>query len=471
MKNYPTLFVLFLGSLVAAMGQAPNSESAPYAGDDSDHGVSRAAGLIDAYTGNLAFTINDLKVAGAVGQYGLAWRREATSRGSGLTPLFGFGHNWAHTWQWEMRAAGTDSDGHNVLVVYEPAGWKYTFSETSPGQWTPAPSVRNLLVSEGNNFRVLRDGAGEVRFTRRVNQNGVTFELSGVLDSGGNAWNFAWEDGRLTRVTEPAGRWLRIAYAELIDPAVSQSRYTMIVDVTASDGQKVVYGYVFPNGSHYPVLSQVTYPDGTAASYSYEEQKTGERPLLTKLRDPRSDKSIWGRVFHYRKEADAAWGQLAEICAESNGVVLQALAKDKKNQRAFAVRQDNGATHYEVFLPGGNIAERVDALGNAKKFEYDAGGRGFRIATTDELGRITRYENSRTGHVLRLTAPDGSVKSWERDPRGRVLAETDELGQRRRYTRDERGRVVSVQHPDGSREESTYNEFGQVLTYRVGLPR
>ncbi len=475
MKKRNALLVLFLSLLLSAMGQSPNAQlnikSAPYGGDDSDHGVSRPAGLIDAYTGqidaytgNLAFGINDLKVSGAVGQYGLSWRREATSRISGLTPFFGSGHNWAHNWQWEMRAIGTDSDGHNVIVICEPAGWRYSFTETTPGHWTPAPSVRNTMLSDGNDFRVLRDGAGEVRFTRHADKNGVTFELTSMIDSVGNAWNFGWEGGRLTSVTEPAGRWLKISYSELAEPGAIQSRYTVVSGVTASDGQKVGYQYAFLGGGHYPVLNRVIYSDGTIASYTYEEQRAGERPLLTKLRDPHSDRSVWGRTFRYRRETDAAWGQLEEINAESNGAVFQAFAKDVKNQRAYAVLQENGATHYETFLPGGNLAERVDALGSAKRFEYDAGGRGFKIAMTDELGRITRYQNSATGQLLRQIAPDGSARSFERDSRGRVLATTDELGRTRRYIRDDSGRVIRMIYPDGSEEVMTYNKFGQVMT-------
>lgn len=467
MKNRNALLVLLLSSILGGFAQSPNpqpdSNQAAFRGDDSDHGISRPTGLIDTYTGNLAFGINDLKVAGAVGQYGLAWRREATSRHSGLTPLFGLGHNWGHSWQWEMRAGGTDSDGRNTLIVCEPAGWRYAFTETAPGQWAPAPSVRNQVFSNGDDFRVIRDGAGEVRFTRHADKNGMAFQLRSMIDSVGNTWNFGWEGGRLTSVTEPAGRWLKISYVELADPRAAQSRYTVVSGVAASDGQKVSYHYEFL-GASFPVLSGVTYPDGATAKYTYEEQRAGEKPLLTKLRDPHSDRSVWGRTFRYRKESEAALGQLAEICAELGGEVLVSFTKDVKNTRAYAIRQDNGATHFETFLPGGNIAERVDALGNSKKFEYDAGGRGFKIAMVDELGRITRYQHSATGHLLRQIAPDGSVQSSERDARGRLLATTNELAQTRRYIRDDLGRAIRMTYPDGSDEVMTYNNFGQVIT-------
>lgn len=73
----------------------------PYSGDDADQGVSRKSPreLVDYYTGNLAFSSHDLKVAGAVGSLGLMWDRHATSRASQQDNFFGLGHNWAHSWQ------------------------------------------------------------------------------------------------------------------------------------------------------------------------------------------------------------------------------------------------------------------------------------------------------------------------------------------------------------------------------------
>lgn len=153
----------------------------PYPGNDSDDGVARVSGLVDHYTGNLAFSTRDLVVSGAVGSHGLSWSRHTTSRTPHAESRFGLGHNWAHSWQWEMMDAGRDGEGRPVLLVHEPQGWEHRFTETAPGQWTPPPSVRDRVVSEGDSFRVLRLDGGEVRFTRREDRKGRSSNWANCL--------------------------------------------------------------------------------------------------------------------------------------------------------------------------------------------------------------------------------------------------------------------------------------------------
>ena len=436
----------------------------PYSGADADHGVSRNNGLVDPYTGNLSFISRDLQVAGAVTEHGFSWGRHATSRASQANHFFGLGHNWAHSWQWELSTAGMDEQGRALLILREPFGRVHRFTEISPDKWESEPSVKDSIVSSGDQFTVLRFDAGEVRFSRVQG----AFVLKEIMDSLGNLVTLSWEQGRLVKITEPAGRWLKVSYGTLGSPTVANggASFTIITQVSASNGQTVGYGYDFPEGLDYPVLTSVAYSDGTVARYTYTVPRPGDRLLLASAFDPRGDLQLRGRVFHYRTEPAAKMGQILKITTEDGGVIYSLSAEIRSGLRGYAVQQDNGATVYKIFNPGGNLAEEIDALGYSKKWEYDAGGRGFLIAATDALARVTRFENDANGNVLKTTYPDGSIKTCERDPRGRLLAETNELGYTRHYTRDERGRVIRVQHPDGSIEETTFNGFGQQVTHK-----
>ena len=428
----------------------------PYPGNDADYGVSRNIGL-DPYTGNYAFASRDLQVAGP---NDLSWIRYANSRTTQSKNLFGMGHNWAHSSQWEMVDAGRDGQGRALLLMREPTGKVHQFTETTPGQWTAAPSVRDRLVSNGDAFRVLRPGTSEVHFTRTQDR----FTLDKLVDPSGNIWKFSWENGLLAQITEPAGRWLKVTYDTITPASKGAASFTVVTQVSASDGQTVRYSYEFLPGEGDPVLTAVAYPDGTIATYTYVRPREGDRLLLAQATDPRGDSELRGRIFHYHSEPEAAAGQVLKITT-TTGEIFQSLVADTKGgERSYEVKENNGAAVYQTYNVGGNLAEGIDALGFAKKHSYDAGGRGFKVTTTDELGRITRFENDAQGNILKTTYPDGTVKSWQRDDRGRVLAETDELGQTRRYFRDARGRVTRVQHPEGSTEEATYNEFGQPLT-------
>ncbi len=453
--------------LTAALSAAAGFAQAPYPGYDSEHGPVTPGVYIASYTGNVHVGTRDLAVAGAVGQHGLGWQRYGNSRTTGATLLFGSGHNWSHNWQWELVEAAPDDQGRAALAVHEPAGAVHRFIATAPGAWQPEAAISQEIVSDGTTFRLLLSGGGEVRFVRQDGgRKKPIYQLQEMLDDAGNRWTLAWQDGRLAQVNEPAGRWLKISYTALAAHGAARGAKssTVISEVTASDGQRVRYDYEFIASVDYPVLTGVTYPDDTRAAYAYTAPRPGDRLLLEQAVDPRGTREMRGRAIRYRTEPDAAAGQVAQVETADGKGIFDVLSADGAEPRSYALKLPNGGAIGTVFHRGGKPTEEIDAHGFAKKHEYGADGRGFKTATTDELGRVTRFENDAKGHIVKTTFPDGSTKTWQRDARGRVLAETDELGQTRRYTRDTRGRVTRVQHPDGSAEEMTYNDFGQALT-------
>lgn len=444
--------------LVTVSLTVPNlSARAPYAGNDADLGVSRIDGLIDAYTGNLAFAVRDLVMAGSVYRGGFGVTRHATSRTQGIARLFGEGHNWAHQWQWELTLSG--AAGSRKVLIREPAGWVHAFTESTTGAWTPAPDGRHQLWEESGDFRLLKSSGEELIFESAKGGTATEFRLAAITDEAGNTCRLDWRAGRLHRVTEPAGRWLEFEYSHAPGGGADAWRITA---VKASDGQTVRYRY----GGDGSLLVGVDYPDGNVATYSYTTVTADGRALLDRADDPRADAAVLGRTFSYWTGVGAEPGQIREVRRTRDDRVLLGLAADADAPRAYALTADNGETRFRRYHPGGNLAEEIDATGHAKRFEYSSGGRGFRSVATDELGRVTRFEHGAFGKVRRQVAPDGSARSWEYDHRGRVLTETDELGQVRRYHRDARGRVVRIEYPDGSAEETDYNEFGQILSRR-----
>lgn len=438
----------------------------PYAGNDCFHGVTRPHGVVDPYTGNSHFSTRDIVVSGAVGSYGLVWGREANSRTTESEPWFGLGHNWTDTWQWEMVDEGTDSQGRPMISVRQPDGWCHIFTETSPGRWWSAPSVGDRIISDGDSFILIRYDGSEVHFVCQQTPAGETFYASEVVDPEGNIWNLSYSAGRLVQITEPAGRWLRITYSTIAAPsaAAGVEPYTVITQVSASDGQVVKYDYSFPDDADYPVLTGVEYPDGTAATYTYEAPHPSARLLLEQAVDTKAPQRIRGRVFHYFSETDAASGQLAEVTTAGTGAILWALKPGDSGQRSYAITEDNGATTYQSYNAGGNLAETIDGLGYAKKYQYDYNGLGFVVVTTDALGNVTREVNAADGRPVKKIRPDGSMSSWARDDHYRVLSTTNELGNTTTYSRDVRGRIVQVSYPDGSTAKFTYNDLGEIVT-------
>jgi RHS repeat-associated protein len=100
----------------------------------------------------------------------------------------------------------------------------------------------------------------------------------------------------------------------------------------------------------------------------------------------------------------------------------------------------------------GNATQRVDALGNTFLSERNAKGLVTRVTTPDPDGvgplpqLVTTYSYDTRGHLTLLTAPDGSVQTWEYDPTfSQVTRYVDQLGRETVYTVDaSTGNVTQV---------------------------
>ena len=443
------------------------AEEVPYPGNDSYYGLT-SGGFPNIHTGNVAFSTQDIVVAGAVGEYGLSFERYASSRSSQMQNMFGLGHNWTHGWQFEMVDAGPDGDGRKVISVRHPFGKVNRFTETTEGKWWSTPNVRDRVISDGDTFTLLIRGGWQAYFVRNHTVKGDVFLFQEAIDSSGNSYKLSYAADNTLQVTAPAGRWLRIEH-ELLSPpnmAPNIAPFKVISRVVASDGQTVTYRYIFPTGADYPVLSGVTYPDGNTATYVYAEQREHTRLLLKQADDPRADSLLRGRMFSYRDEANAALGQIFEVKTAEGGEVLQALAASGDDPRGYMAVQENGARSYHYYLPGGHASETVDAHGFSSRTDYMPDPQGMHITTIDRLAQTTYSRENLAGDLVETEYADGSVRTWQYDAKGRLLVETDELGNKRVYTPDENGRVTRIQHPDGTAEEFTYNANGQILSHK-----
>jgi RHS repeat-associated protein len=283
----------------------------------------------DPYTGNAIRSIPDIVVAGAVGDYPLAFIRTANSRHPGDANYINFedAGGWNHNYNWILDDSPTGL-GQNFqpdsYTVYFPDGRVETFqsanwdtsspcstsapcyrvmrSNTGPSP-TPSPSpagVRERFVpmdpAHGNMtpYLILPDG-GQIRFlaTEHQLQNGFyyyTYQATAVVDPHGLQTTFTYNgNGYLSQVTEPGTeqgrRYLQFTY--------DATRPWRIIQVTANDGRYVTYNYTAYN-EYWNVLSSVVYHFGNTtwtASYRYcaaniYDPNYGMMPLLWTADDP-----------------------------------------------------------------------------------------------------------------------------------------------------------------------------------------
>src|SRR6202453_617593 len=253
MKQKLTQFVRFVTILVpAAVLTFTHSEAGPSCGnsgaDPSGPPTTGSPGDGDpfvAYTGNEYRKIDDLRIWGGVGEHQLTWTRWANSRFVGGQNYFGDGHNWRHSYQWEMADAAPSSSGQAQLEIIYPEGYDNIFTQKTPTStsWTPIKSIEDSLTQSGTNFYLQRKNGFRYHFTKNVAPAGGDYYLmTDFTDAEGNDYVLTYNSAnQVTQVTEPGGRFLQINYTTVnlnkVDFTTVASTSGLVVDGVRLEGQ------------------------------------------------------------------------------------------------------------------------------------------------------------------------------------------------------------------------------------------
>jgi hypothetical protein len=279
----------------------PNGPAGDY------NGSITTAGYMDPFSGNAKRVIDDIVVPGSLGAYPLKWTRYLNTRGIG-TGAFGQGGAWNSSYSWALGiwqqlppqyepgpVGGLGYPDGRTVDLWAAAGGIY--KSITPGLDQVQEDV--VKVGGGNYgagwYDLLLADGGKVKFRpvngiglvplEIVDPYGLTTTLSWV------AWG-NWPGGRLTKVTEPGGRYLDINYIthtwtdnrgylhreHLIDNVKAYDRTggTLIETVRYTYTQGEV-GTIFGSVRVYD-LTGVDYDDGTHATYTYQDANVIENP-------------------------------------------------------------------------------------------------------------------------------------------------------------------------------------------------
>ena len=256
---------------------------------------------------------------------------------------------------------------------------------------------------------------------------------------------------------------------------------TVISSVATSDGRSVSYEYAAEPestglGMLYQLLTGVVYGDGTRADYTYVQPQAAASNLPETLRDPR----YVGEAATIRYEYEPTVLILGRIHRELSGIsggVAIASATYGSGTGPQTVTYANGAVIQFERADGGasyNAATRVNGVGAATNYTYDAGGYGLMTSMTNARGFVTSYSRSIYGNPLSVDHPDGTTESFTRDAREQLLTRTltgpGITPRTTVWTRDSRHRVIRIDHPDSTFETFTYDDatggFGNVASHR-----
>ncbi|HKF67766.1 MAG TPA: RHS repeat-associated core domain-containing protein [Vicinamibacterales bacterium] len=400
---------------------------------------------VDLATGRFIIDKTDFVLSGR-----LPVSVQRTYRSDDTTRIGFFGRGW--------NIAGYDyrltSSTGNTLVLTTPDQSTYQLRPSGSTWISNDPSLLGTVVSRLLNdpvtgaplefsFLMTFKDRSVHRYDRIVgfaNQAG----LSTMTDRNGNVVTITRESpgptqerfGLITRITEPAGRFLTLAY----DTA------GRITGVTDPIGRSVLYTY---DGQGH--LATVTDAAGGLTSYTYD----ASHHLVT-ITDPRT-------ITYLTNEYDAQ-GRVSRQTQADGGVFTFAYTLEGQNITATTITDPRGNATTHRFNSSGFPVSTTDALGQTTTFDY-TNGTNLLISTTDPLGRVTRFEYDTLGNVTTVTDPTGAQRGFTYEPTfNRVTSITNPVTPPTQFGYDTVGNLRTITDPGGKPTTLTYNAAGQPLT-------
>jgi RHS repeat-associated protein len=459
--------------------------------------------------GRITFSVTDLTVPAAGMPITIRRRYDSLER----NVVGDFGHGWSLEMAGPRLEVSPDHDvtitepgtGRRVTFQFTPAAFGFPFSFLYQPAYTPEAGVYGKLSANGCSTLVRTSGgaacylsadpyrptvysytdaygrvytmtaAGRMQSVKDLNGNVLSFGPGGITSSaGGLSVPFARDSqGRITQITDPAGRTFRYDYDAAGDlsavelPGVSEPvRYAYdaghffrsstdprgnaegsatyhpdgrLASLTDAAGHTTRYDYDLAENR-----TIVTYPDGGVASFKY-----AANGLLLSKTDPLNHTT----TYTY----DANRNKLTETNA------LQQTTTHTYDARGnlTSTTDPAGKTQRWTYNQYGTPATATDQLGQTQTTKFDAASNPLSIE--DALGARVAFTWDARGNLLTSADGNGKVTRFTYDAYGNPLTKTDPLGRVTAYTYDAMGRVLTVTDPRGT-TSSTYDALGRLLS-------
>ena len=436
------------------------------------------------------------------------------------TEWFGYAGGWNHNYNWTLEDSprGNAQNFHPVrYTVNFPDGrvetfrivtWDPGYYRVRPGVDTPAQSssagVRERFLPLNTStmlaYLILPDG-GKVKFqATQHSSNGqyyYTYKATAIIDPHGLETSFTYEvvgNGlrRLTRVTEPAGRYLQFSYATANGPRISQ-----VTEYIAGIARRAVQYYY-----SYTMLDRVLYYGNAnwTARYQYTGSNTGQSlpPLLWTCDDPMYPGPMKRIGYEYKPGGPndpnnpdgtrPVYGQIlrerywdGNSGHEGSGAIVSTLTVGESPNATWkrVETRGEGATRTFIYSGTGQINWAPDFMGHSAQLHYDATTK-YVDYVVDRKGHRTDYTTNRiTGNVTQIQFPltQGDTPGQNQRPTVNYSYTNNyylhtvqgENGQTKTITRDANNRVTRIDYPDGGYETFGYDasHLYQVSSHRM----
>jgi len=378
---------------------------------------------VDTATGFFYLTKTDLVIPGIIPlTISRTYRTNLTNAGP-----FGLGTSW----EYERFLQPPPNGSPDALLLFSPGNRQDLFARQPDGSFanSTSPALRGAVVTVVSGTRTLRFKDG--RSWRFRTSDGL---LVSQADRNGNTVLISLDSqGRVTALTEPAGRQLTFSYTG------ASLRIDRITDPL---GRTVSYTYDAQSR-----LETVIDPAAGITRYTYD----ANHRMLT-ITDPRNitfltnEFDAQGRIIRQTQADGGVW---TFSYATTGSFISQTVVTDPRGN----------ATTYR-FNSAGYLIQRTDALGQTTTSERQP-GTNLLLNTTDPLGRVTRFSYDGNGNVTSITDPAGNTRTFTYDPTfSKVASVTDAMGGVSTYVYDGRGNLINTSDALGNATHFSHNQFG-----------
>jgi len=400
---------------------------------------------------------------------GLAFARVYRGQIGDRLKLGPLGYGWTHSLDMYLEV---DGDGGGVF--HDGTGGQRFFQEKEDGSFVALGSGdRGHLVKEGGLYR-LTDINGVVYTFRAdlrldtlsdVRGNSLTAQydqgrLVEMRHSGGDAFQLEYStSGRLTQLTDQAGRHITFAY---------DASNEHLVSVTDAAGRVIQYTYNGDTGSPADhALRSTVHPDGSVCHFDYD--------AYGRLAADYSDGSADRRTYAYDDN-----GRVSIIFGgESTPVVV--LSPDATNRVVRVQKSDGSVVLLEYDWNDGHLARVTDGLGHVSEHQQDLSSSvirdplgnettiqmnadtGMPKSVIDAKGNALQFEYNGQRRVRRATFADGTYESFDYDEQGNLTHYTNRKGEVFDFEFNNHGQVTRKVYPDGSEVTCAYNDAQQLV--------
>ena len=451
---------------------------------------------VNSGTGEFYHSFTDLAIPGR--GIPLSFSRTYTSSAAAQNGPLGYG--WTDNYNSSLTV---DSVTGNVTVRAENSS-SVTFTAVG-GNYVPPAWVLASLVKNGD---------GTFTYSRR-DQTHLTFSAAGQLtketERNGYATTFAYTGGKLSSVTEPAGRQLLFSYgsngliSKITDPASRSVSFLYDSSgnlISATDVGNGVTSFTYDpnhllltmtdprNGvttNTYDTLGRVLTqkdPLNRVTSFSYA-------PSGTTITDPKGNVTV--DTYENNKLVSRTQG------AGTPQAATWTYGYDVATFGRNSVTDPNGNQTASTYDSRGNLLSSTDALQRSTSYTYDSLNDPLTITDPLKVTTTNKYDASgnllstarpltgtsqtatttysydplKPGDMIKMTDADGKAWQYAYDQYGNRSQTIDPLNDTTTFAYDTVGRMPSRVSPKGNvsggkpatyTTSYTYDAFGDVLT-------